>query len=149
MKQADITKVLAQDYKTTNVDELNKLLKDKNTEQVKYKISGKTLGHLGFTGFIKTVAAEGLKVFAVNKVSLLRFEDIEKFEKAKPKSERPLKVKKDAEEKSMDKAAEPFNKRDTVFAVNDDGYDDLRPKKYKKKAVKPSGKAGSKFIPKK
>lgn len=52
-------------------------------------MGGKKIGHLGFTGLIKVIASEGVIVFDVNKVTLIRFGDIEKFEKIKLKVERP------------------------------------------------------------
>ncbi|MNK12051.1 hypothetical protein D3C87_301070 [compost metagenome] len=137
MKLSDIVSVISQELGAKNLDEVNKLLKDKKTTPVKFRVSGKALGHLGFTGLIKSVGDEGIKVFETNKVRLIRLEDIEGFDKAKPRSERPVRVKKEEPVKKA-KASEKKSVED-----DDDGYG--RPEKFRKKAP---GKGGSSFIPK-
>jgi|GEM_PF-5404181 hypothetical protein len=148
MKQADIVKIVAVDFETKNVDELNKLLKAKDAPQIRYKFTGKKLGALGFTGIIKAFTAEGVKVFNVNKVTLIKFIDIEKFEKAKPKVVREKKPKAEKVEKVVAKKPrkEKFDDED-----EDDDFDDedSSPKNYGQQKYRPQGdgRAGSKFIP--
>ena len=155
MKQADILKIIAMDFKTKNVDELNKLLKAKDAPAIRYRISGKKVGHLGFTGLIKAFTENGVKVFDVNKVTLIKFTDIEKFEKAKPKVARPSKPKVAPEEK--EKATAPAKKAKITEAKpkkvakekdDDDDWEDHSPKAFGSEKFRPNqGKAGSRFIP--
>lgn len=156
MKQAEVLKIIALDFKTKNVDELNKMLKAKDAPSIRYRVSGKKVGHLGFTGMIKAITDDGLKVFDVNKVTLIKFTDIEKFEKAKPKVARPAKPKVAPEEKA--KAAAPVKKAKITEAKakkhdnddddEDDDWEDHSPKAFGTEKFRPSkGKAGSKFIP--
>ena len=161
MKQNDIVKVIAADFKTKNVDELNKLLKAKDAPAIRYRVSGKKVGHLGFTGTIKAIAENGIKVFAVNKVTLIKYTDIEKFEKAKPKVARPAKTKAAPEEKVTAKAkAAPAKKAVVAKATevkakakkvekdDDDGWEDHSPKAFGSEKFRPrAGKGGSSFIP--
>lgn len=135
MKLEDICKILAQTMGTSNIDELNKILKDKKTTPLKYRMAGPGLGHFGFTGHMKNITKEGLKVYDMNKVSLIRFEDIDIFEPAKPRTERSVGTKKPEK-----KIIAPKKNAHT-------GDDELRPKKLKKKAPSTKGKQGSKFIP--
>lgn len=144
MKQSQIIQVLAQDFKTTDLAILNKLLGAKDAPALRYRISGKKVGHLGFTGRIKNLAADGIKVFDVNKVSLIKYSDIEKFEKAKPKVPRVRVAKPDLEET-----------KNTALSVRgpakaktkESEYDNAIPLASKSRP-KPTGKAGSAFIPK-
>ena len=101
MKIADILKVIATDLGSNDMDEVNKLLKAKSYSPVKYRLTGESLGHYGFTGVIKAVAKDGLKVYNVNKVRLILFADIETFEKAKPRVARPKAPKADPSEKTL------------------------------------------------
>lgn len=141
MKKENIVKIIAQEFKTSNVDELNKVLKSKDAPAVKFRISGKKIGHLGFTGVIKNIAAEGVKVFDVNKVSLIKYADIEKIEKAKPKVARHVGPKKVVESK---KIAET-KKVQMIEDVAPSYPEETKPEKFRKKAP---GKQGSSFIPK-
>ena len=162
MKLADIVKTVAQEMGTSDLKEINQKLK--SDTPIKFRITGATLGHYGFTGNIKSLTAEGVKVFTASKVSLIRFEDIETFEKAKPRVERPVRppkpvVKKakaakavvvdleddedfDDEDEDLDDD-EDFNDDDVVFEEEEE----VAPKKVKKAKAKPTGKSGSKFIP--
>jgi hypothetical protein len=155
MKQTDIVKIIAADFKTKNVDELNKLLKAKDAPSIRYRVSGKKVGHLGFTGTIK--------------VTLIKFTDIEKFEKAKPKVARPEKPKAAAEEKvatkskaapakaTATKTAAPVKKATITKATeakakkvdnDDDDWEDHSPKAFGSEKFRPrAGKGGSNFIP--
>ncbi len=90
MKQAQIIKILAAEFGTVDMNELNKLFRQKDSPKTKYRLSGSTLSHLGVTGFIKMITAEGLKITGETRTTLVRFEDIEGFAKAKPRSERPV-----------------------------------------------------------
>jgi hypothetical protein len=94
MRQDIIIKVIAQDLGTSNIAKINEILKSKTITQVRYRIVAKKLLHLGCTGFIKNITSVGLKIFLPNKVRLIKFDDIELFEKAKPRSERPIEDKK-------------------------------------------------------
>jgi hypothetical protein len=94
MKQDAILKVISKDLGTSDVVKLNEIFKAKTFKQIKYKMLGKKLGYLGYTVNIKNITQDGLKVFLANKVKLIRFEDIEQFEKAKPRVERPVRPKK-------------------------------------------------------
>ena len=100
MKQSDILKVLAKEFGSKDLLEVNKSLKAKTLAPIKFKLMGKNLGYLGFTVAIKNISSEGVKIFDVNKVKLIRFEDIDSFEKAKPKVPRP----KHAEARKKNKA---------------------------------------------
>ena len=159
MKQADIVKVIAADFKTKNVDELNKLLKAKDAPSIRYRVSGKKVGHLGFTGMIKAIAENGIKVFDVNKVTLIKFTDIEKFEKAKPKEARPAKSKVAPVENVTAKAKTAPAKKATITKAteakvkkvdkdDDDDWEDHSPKAFGSEKFRPrTGKGGSNFIP--
>lgn len=89
MKINEILNVIAQDLGTDDLAELNQRLKTEDSQKIKYKILGKKLGQLGYTVAIKKITTEGLKIFEVNRVSLVKFVDIESFEKAKPRVKRP------------------------------------------------------------
>lgn len=150
MKATEIAKVLAQEFGTTDINELNKLLKSKTTPKTKYRCSGKKLGH-GVTGPIKAITETGLKVIGVSRVSLVLFADIETFEKAKPRSERPVYPKVTA----LDKAKKALADDDDFDEDEDDeDFEDIvideapRPKKARRRSPSPTGKSGSKFIPK-
>ncbi len=144
MKLNDILKVLAVDLKTSDLKQVSALLKDKTTTPVKYKIQGKDLGPFGFTGLVKMVTEDGVKIFDVNKVRLVRFADMQSFEKARPKTERPVKVKAPVEKVAKKKVVEDDEEDFEDF----DDAQDTRPAKAKKKLTA-KGKAGSLFIPKK
>ncbi|MFZ4404865.1 MAG: hypothetical protein ACOYOK_12250 [Pseudobdellovibrionaceae bacterium] len=157
MKLADIVKIIATALGTSDLKEINKLFKQESA--AKFRIIGKSLGHYGFTGQIKSISEEGVKVFTPKKVSLIRFEDIESFEKAKPRSERtvkPLKTKATAVAPSSGKKTkaltipfEDYDEDDEDFDEKD-GFEEeaeLQPKKLKKVKEKFVGKSGSKFIP--
>jgi hypothetical protein len=157
MKQTDIVKIIAMDFKTKNVDELNKLLKAKDAPAIRYRASGKKVGHLGFTGTIKAITDNGIKVFDVNKVTLIKFTDIEKFEKAKPKVARPAKPKVAPEEKVTAKSKTAPAKKATITKATepkvkkideDDDWEDHSPKAFGSEKFRPrAGKGGSNFIP--
>lgn len=139
MKKEVIIKIMAQDFGVTDVNELNKALKASAAQSFKYKITGKKVGHLGFTGLVKNIVPDGLKVFDVNKVKLIKFMDIEKFEKAKPKVPRSEVPKKTMSSKKVDEKNEPSEKRNFLTE------DEPKTEKFRKKAA---GKEGSSFIPK-
>ncbi len=161
MKLSDILKVISQELGTSDLKEINNLLKKEPA--IKFRITGKALGHFGFTGHIKSFSEEGVKAIMANKVSLIRLAEIETFEKAKPREERPVRTAPKTEKtttpataptkaavskkpKTVAKPAHQDLEDDTDF---DDDFDDeeLRPKKMKKGKPKPAGKSGSKFIP--
>ena len=161
MKLNDIIKVVAQELGTSDLKEINKLLKAEPA--VKFRIAGKALGHFGFTGKIKSISEEGVKAFMANKVSLIRLNDIETFEKAKPRSERPVRTPKP--EETLVAATKPGAKKtkapvkvakddldeddedESDFEFEDDSEAELIPKKIKKGKPRATGKSGSKFIP--
>ncbi|MFM6928511.1 MAG: hypothetical protein ACKOX6_08595 [Bdellovibrio sp.] len=150
MKLADIVNIIAKELGTADLKEINKLLKAGST--VKFRIAGKALGHFGFTGQIKSLSEEGVKAFMANKVSLIRLGDIETFEKAKPRTERPVRTPKAEESSTSPKApVKPlkpdFEDEEEIEDGDDDDFEDLRPKKLKNSKAKPSGKSGSRFIP--
>lgn len=159
MKLTDIIKVVAQELGTSDLKEINKLLKAEPA--VKFRIAGKALGHFGFTGQIKSISEEGVKAFMANKVSLIRLSDIETFEKAKPRSERPVRVAKAEESvaapakgaakksKAPVKSAKDELDEDEEddFAFEEVSDEEFIPKKVKKGKPKVTGKSGSKFIP--
>ncbi|MBS1972236.1 MAG: hypothetical protein JSU04_18160 [Bdellovibrionales bacterium] len=151
MKQTQIVKILAAEFGTVDVNELNKLFRQKDAPKTKYRLSGENLGHIGVTGLIKMITTDGVKVIGETRTTLVRFDDIEGFAKAKPRSERAVhtspKKKVTAVKKSaLEEALEDDDE--------DDGdYSDLLPEvvtvpKKKRRPVKPIGKSGSKFIPK-
>ncbi|WP_413581192.1 hypothetical protein [Bdellovibrio sp. HCB288] len=156
MKLAEIIKVIAQELGSSDLKEINKLLK--KDPGIKFRITGKALGHFGFTGQIKGLSEEGVKAFMANKVSLIRLDDIETFGKAKPREERPVRTAPKAEKvpavkpaavKKAKAAAKPAMAEledDTDFD-DDFGDEDLRAKKIKKGQPKAAGKSGSRFIP--
>jgi hypothetical protein len=133
MKQIDIIKVLAVDLGTKDVAELNKLLKAKDYPETKYRITGESLGHYGFTGVIKNITADGLKVFNANKVSLIRYTEMESFEKAKPREARPERPKEVVEK------VEATKKVRKPKTDDDDAYGEL---------IRREPVRGSRFIPK-
>lgn len=90
MKQIDILKVFALEFGTKDLLQTNKILKAKAKDKIKFKLMGESIGYLGLTVVIKAVTADGLKIFDTNRVRLIRFDDIETFEKAKPKVARPV-----------------------------------------------------------
>jgi hypothetical protein len=90
MKLEAILKVISQDLGASDIIELNKIFKAETFNHIKFRMRGKNLGHFGYTANIKNIANDGLKIFLANKVKLIKFEDIEEFEKAKPRSERPV-----------------------------------------------------------
>lgn len=151
MKQAQIVKILAAEFGTVDVNELNKLFRQKDGPKTKYRISGDSLGHIGVTGLIKMITADGVKITGETRTTLVRFEDIEGFAKAKPRSERPVHSgpkKKVTAVKKVTALEEALEDDD-----EDDGdYSDLLPEvtapKKKRRPVRPIGKSGSKFIPK-
>ena len=145
MKLADVVQVIAKELGTSDVKEINKLLKSESA--VKFRIAGKALGHFGFTGQIKSVSEEGVKAFMSNKVSLIRLGDIETFEKAKPREERPVRP---AKAEVVENAKGPVKKAKPQFDDAEDFEDDnegFRAKKLKGGKPKSAGKSGSKFIP--
>lgn len=87
MKSEEILKIMAQDFGTTDLTKLNQLLKSKTSDEIKYRIMGKKLG-LGYRVAIKALTAEGIKIYDVSRVKLVLYKEIEKFEKAAPKTER-------------------------------------------------------------
>lgn len=104
MKLDDIVKVIAKELGSPDlkshekssekaigntIDELNLLLKSESSQKMKFKMMGKKLGQLGYTVAIKKITSEGLKVFGVNRVNLIKLSDIESFEKANPRVKRP------------------------------------------------------------
>ncbi len=129
MKQAEILKVLSEDLGTSDVSEINTKLKAKDYVEVRYRIAGKSLGHSGFNGLIKAVTEEGVKAYGLNKVSLIRFEDMEVFVKAKPREERKVYAKTDI------KPLKPVTSKAKVET--------------KSTPVKAGSGTGSRFIPKK
>ncbi|XGC82118.1 hypothetical protein ACES2L_06425 [Bdellovibrio bacteriovorus] len=151
MKQADVVKVLGAVLDTTSVDGVNKALKAKENAHLKFKIMGKSLGYLGFTGPVKALTDVGVKIVNVNKVSLIKFSDIETFEKAKPKTERHSKPRTTAAKPVEEEIEIPDDiPEGTVLIFDEPGegeFADLRAKKHKPKK-KMIGKSGSKFIPK-
>jgi len=160
MKLADIVNTIAKELGTADLKEINKLLKSE--AGVKFRITGKALGHFGFTGQIKSLSEEGVKAFMANKVSLIRLSDIETFEKAKPRAERPVRTAKTEgpatspavsikatvkKPKAPVKTVQPDIEDDEDFEDGDDDFEDLRPKKLMQSKAKAPGKSGSKFIP--
>ena len=143
MKLADIVKVIANELGTSDVKEINKLLKDQPA--VKFRIGGKSLKHLGFTGKIKSISEEGIKAYMTNRVSLIRLEEIETFEKSKSDSKWHVKS---AQAKPAAKPAAATDEDDEEFD-DDDIFDEeeVRPKKPKRIKEKINGKQGSRFIP--
>lgn len=137
MKLNDLIHIIAQELGTSDLKEINKLLKAEPA--IKFRITGKALGHFGFTGHIKSLTEEGVKAFMTNKVSLIRYGDIETFEKAKPRVQRPVRTTK----------SEPvdLDDEDGDFGDEEDAFVEELPKKLKKSKAKLVGKNGSKFIP--
>ncbi len=171
MKQSEILKVLSAELGTSKLEEVNKALKAKNFN-TKFRITGPGFVHYGFTGLIKALTAEGVKVYNVNKVNLVSYADIDTFAKAVPRDERK-KSPKPADAKNA-KPVKKIEFEDDEDYENDDDFDELadepddiieddtvrthfekpvkdefhNPKKKKKKNLHVSG-SGSLFIPKK
>lgn len=156
MTLADLIKVVAKELGTSDLNEINKILKAE--VDVKFRITGKALGHFGFTGKIKSISEEGVKAFMANKVSLIRMKDIDTFEKAKPREERPVRTGPKPAPKTVapvkpKPAAKSAKKIKNDDAFDDEDFDDeddfdsadVRPSKSKK--AKSTGKSGSRFIP--
>lgn len=146
MKQAEIIKVIAQELGSSDIAELNKILKADESRSTKFRLTGKKLPALGYTVAIKIIADEGLKIFDVNKVTLVRYADIETFAKAKPKSERPVRPAKVKVEEPKKVKASKAAKAEEVEPEETEDFESqfLRPEKFRKKT---KGKAGSSFIP--
>lgn len=155
MKQADILKVLSLETGARDLDSINQVLKSKNFE-TKFRITGPGVVHFGFTGLIKAITKEGVKVFEVNKVKLIRFDEIETFAKAKPKVKRPdpkSKIQEDTDDE------EDFENDDDFDAYADEDDDIIEnetykpqltvSKKKKPKLTEHKKGSGSLFIPKK
>ena len=178
MKQSEILKVLSAELGTSKLEEVNKALKAKNFN-TKFRITGPAFVHYGFTGLIKALTTEGVKVYNVNKVTLVSYADIDTFAKAVPRDERkssakPAVTSKPAAVKKA-KPAKIVEVEDDEDYENDDDFDELadepddiieddtvRPqyvkedknefrdmKKFKKKKSLNVPGSGSLFIPKK
>lgn len=89
MKNTEVINELAKEFGTKDLAELNKILKAKVGEKIKFKLMGPSLGYLGLTVVIKMVTPEGIKIFDTNRVRLVRFSELISFVKAKPKVPRP------------------------------------------------------------
>lgn len=87
MKQSEIIKVLKSETKAQDLAGINKVLKSKDFK-TKFRLTGPGFVHFGFTGLIKALTEEGVKIFNTNRVNLVRYEDIETFAKAIPRDER-------------------------------------------------------------
>lgn len=172
MKLADILKVLKAELGTDQISEINQKLKAKGFE-TKFRITGPTVAHFGFTGLIKAITPEGVKVFNVNKVTLIRFDDILTFGKAKPrerqiipaKSSVPSVTKTLVQSKAKGKSKgsqeidddEDYDNDDDFDAFADEEDDVIETEDFKvsitsKKMIKKnksSPQSGSKYIPKK
>lgn len=155
MKLADIVKVIANELGTSDLKEINKLLKDEPA--VRFRITGKSLKNLGFTGQIKSLSEEGIKAYMTNKVSLIRLHEIEAFEKrprsewyVKPVQEKPIagsapaKVSQKASVKKTKIPAKPIRDdiEDGEDFDDDENFDDDE-----KIVEKVTRNKGSKFIP--
>lgn len=153
MKQTDILKILSLETGSRDLDSINQVLKSKKFE-TKFRITGPGVVHFGFTGLIKAVTKEGVKVYDVNKVKLIRFDEIETFSKAKPKVVRP-----DPKLKEIDEEEEDFENDDDFDAFADEDDDIIEnenfkaqltvSKKKKPKLTEHKKGSGSLFIPKK
>lgn len=142
MKTEQILKVMETVLDVTGIDALNKALKEKASLTIKFKIMGEKFGYLGLTVAIKAITPEGIKIFDVNKVRLIRFSDIESFEKAKPKVKRPDRPKKAKVLPQKPQKTFTPKKKAEVDAEDDDDElddDDLVPQKRSYK--------GSSYIP--
>lgn len=156
MKQSEILKVLSLETGARDLDGVNEVLKSKKFE-TKFRITGPGVVHFGFTGLIKAITKEGVKVYNTNKVNLIRFDDIETFAKAKPKVERPDPKLKKAQE--VDEDEEDFENDDDFDAYADEDDDIVENEKYEAKLTVSKKKkpkltehkpgSGSLFIPKK
>lgn len=171
MKQADILKVIGAELGSEELATVNSLLREKAEEGIKYRMLGRNLRHLGYTAAIKAVTADGVKIYDVNRVTLIKFVDIEKFEKAPPK----VKIEKTAPaagkvppSKKKSAPVRP-SKGDEWADDEDDEYDDddlenfdevdtelaaaaaaaAKKKKPKGPLSRGGGDQGSKFIPSK
>jgi hypothetical protein len=159
MKQAEILKILAKDLKCPRAElsEINKSLKAKDAPKIKYRLAGKKIGHYGFTGLLKALTTDGVKVYDVNKVTLIPYDAIEKMDIAKPREKRMApakpaepKVSKAPVKKSATAQLEVEDEDDDDDLEGDDFDDDdfVIPKKRKRPRPTP-GQNGSKYIPKK
>lgn len=154
MKQSEIIKILSVETGARDLDSINEVLKSKKFE-TKFRITGPGVVHFGFTGLIKAVTKEGVKVFNVNKVNLIRYDDIETFSKAKPKVLRPNPKTKPV----VDEDEEDFENDDDFDAYADEEDDIVENEKFKTQLTVSKKKkpkltehkkgSGSLFIPKK
>ena len=152
MKSAEIIKTLSKVFRSNSIEELNKILKSKHNEGIKFKIMGQSLGYRGYTVVLKMITKDGIKFFDVNRVRLIRFDEIESFEKAKPKVPRPVydgpkpvKVK----PKSGTKNIKMQDDDDDDWDEDDWDDEDFDFEEKPKKKSKPAVKNKSKFIPQK
>jgi hypothetical protein len=131
MKIEEIKLILAQQFKTQDSLELNKILKTDAALKIKFALRGKKLGHFGFTAPLKAITADGLKIIDGNRARLIKFSDIESFKKAEPREKRPTAAK------AAPVAATPLVKKPAKDkAAAKDGA-----------AVKPQKVSQSRFIP--
>lgn len=143
MKQDAILKIISKDLGTSDVAKLNEIFKSKTFKHIKYKMLGKKLGYLGYTVNIKNITQDGLKVFLANKVKLIRFEDIEQFEKAKPRVERLVRPKKPV---VVAKKKKVIEEKDVMGSKDSEETDE--PKEPKERhSIRRTSPQGSKYIP--
>ncbi len=101
MKSGDVIGVLANEFGSRDLNELNQILKSPVSQKIKFRMmvkkpkskastSAQKFILKGYTVAIKSIATDSLKFFDVNKVSLIKFEMLESFGKAKPRVERPV-----------------------------------------------------------
>ncbi|WP_413586900.1 hypothetical protein [Bdellovibrio sp. HCB274] len=157
MKLAEIVEILKLEFASTDVKEINKGLKAKS--ELKFRLTGSALGHFGFTGQIKSISEDGVKVYKSNRVVLIPLEDIETF--GKPNSRDVRVARKGMEKKVVEaKPAKPAKPAKAKAPRDDDegdgddfdedddfGFDEELPVKKGKKGAAPTGKSGSRFIP--
>ncbi len=159
MKLNEIIKILAGEFGTSDLKEINK--KFKENSELKFRMTGEALGHFGFTGQIKSLSEEGFKVFTANKVSLIRLSDIETFGKPNSRTERI--ARKGTEKKVVApktataskvvnpdkpvKAKKLATKPDKKFFEDNDSDEGFTAKKKRNSKAAHVGQRGSKFIP--
>lgn len=141
MKSEQVIAMMEAVFGVKGIEALNKSLKEKASLTTKFKIMGEKFGYLGLTVAIKAITPEGIKIFDVNKVRLVRFSEIESFEKAKPKVKRPDRPKK-APVVSK-KPQKTFSPKKKAEAEAEDDEDDLIPQKrsYKRSSFIPPKKS--------
>lgn len=132
MKLNEAVRILARELGVSDMDAINKALKAKNFN-TRFRMTGPGFVNSGFTGLIKAITKDGIKIYNVSRVNLIRYEDIVTLSKALPKEEKEktsvkpssaVKIKSPASKlKANDLDDEDFEDEQDDDYENDDDFD--------------------------